>query len=258
MKVVVIGTGNAATVLGRLIVKCGHEIMQVYGRDKSITDKLALELGSSSINSFSEITTLADLYIVSVTDKAVNEVSEKLSKLPRISGVIVHTSGSVPKEIFLNLSTNFGVLYPLQTLRKETVEIPKVPLLIDGSNRYTGDFLALFAKSLSDTVITANDEERLKVHIAAVFCSNFTNYLYTLAQSFCSNENIAFDILLPLIEETARRLKISSPAQMQTGPAIRKDLTTIKKHLKSLENYPEQKEIYTKITEGILKMNSDA
>jgi hypothetical protein len=82
--------------------------------------------------------------------------------------------------------------------------------------------------------------------------------LYTLAESFCSNENITFDILLPLIEETAKRLKINSPAQMQTGPAIRKDLTTIKKHLESLENYPEQKEIYTKITEGILKMNSDA
>ena len=59
-----------------------------------------------------------------------------------------------------------------------------------------------------------------------------------------------FDILKPLILETAYKVQNLSPYMAQTGPAKRNDKKTIKKHLKKLENSPH-KAIYQLLTESI-------
>ena len=132
-------------------------------------------------------------------------------------------------------------------------EIPAIPFLIDGNSDDVCLFLESFAKTLSPDVQMKGDEERLKLHVAAVIVSNFTNHLYTLAEEFCEKEKIDFKLLAPLIKETAVRVQDHSPAKVQTGPAIRNDVFTLDKHLRLLANYPRLKYIYLKLTDSIMK-----
>ncbi|HYC27848.1 MAG TPA: DUF2520 domain-containing protein, partial [Chitinophagaceae bacterium] len=196
MKVVIIGSGNTATVLGRKIKAAGHAILQVAGRNESAVKLLAAELGCSGNVDTTGIDHSADIYIVAIADKALPQVHEWLQLDKKL---VVHTAAAVPANVLEKVSKNYGVLYPLQTLRKEQTEVPSIPFLVDGNSP---DDLALvqdFAASLSDKVIVAEDELRLRMHVAAVFVSNFTNHLYVLAQEFCRKEELDFSLLLPLI-----------------------------------------------------------
>ena len=111
--------------------------------------------------------------------------------------------------------------------------------------------LTTLANSISAQVITAGDEERLKLHVAAVFCNNFVNHLYVLMQQYCAAEGLDFNLLKPLIHETAERIETIAPTEAQTGPAIRHDATTISRHLAVLQNYPQLQKFYQLFTQSI-------
>jgi predicted short-subunit dehydrogenase-like oxidoreductase (DUF2520 family) len=155
--------------------------------------------------------------------------------------------------VFKDITSTYGVLYPLQSLSKFADHIPEIPFLVDGNNQENLHRVLGFAKTLSDKVIEANDTERLNYHVAAVFVSNFTNHLYALAELFCEKERIDFKTLYPLIDETTLRAKSISPFLSQTGPAIRDDIYTLNRHLQALGANPELKYIYLKLSESIIK-----
>ena len=250
MKLVIIGSGNAATVLGRKIKAADHTIMQVTGRNETAVKELAAELECNANTDAARIDHSADMYIVALTDKALPQLHQWLQLDKKL---VVHTAAAVPKDVLQQVSKNYGVLYPLQTLRKEQKALPDIPFLVDGNS---ADDLALvqdFANTISNKVLVAGDELRLRMHVAAVFAGNFTNHLYVLAEDFCKKEQIDFSLLLPLINETAHRLQSLSPQQSQTGPALRRDSMTIDKHLEILNAYPELKKMYELLTESIQK-----
>lgn len=248
MNVIIIGSGNVATVFGKLIKNSGHYIAAVAGRNEQQALQLAHLLEASYYSDLS-LTPEADIYIIAVSDSSINDIADKLKVGKKI---VVHTSGSVSKNVLQNSSENFGILYPLQSLRKENENSPVIPLLIDANNNETLRVLKSFASTLTSKISVANDEQRLKLHVAAVIASNFTNYIYTLTKEYCEKENVPFNMLLPLIEETAMRLYTCNPKEMQTGPAIRKDYSTIEKHLEILSNLPELKQIYQSMSKGII------
>ncbi len=250
MNVVIIGAGNVATVLSRLIKKNGHTILQVLSQHAASANLLAAELNCASENDLKAINTHADIYLIAVTDSSIKELSIKLKLNNKL---VVHTAGSISKEILKPISTNYGVLYPLQSLRKERKEAGEnIPLLIDAGTTESVNMLQNFATSIVTNVSFANDDQRLKLHIAAVLVSNFTNHLYTLAAEYCKGEAIDFNLLLPLIEETALRLRQHPPAEMMTGPAFRGDVKTIENHLAKLDSYTHIQNLYLKMTESIL------
>ncbi|MEI9934279.1 MAG: DUF2520 domain-containing protein [Ferruginibacter sp.] len=170
--------------------------------------------------------------------------------------IALHTAGSVSIDVLKNISANYGVLYPLQSLRKERVTIPEIPLLINGNTEDTISEIENFAKTISPLVSITTDKQREKLHLAAVIVNNFANHLFTMTEDYCIKEKLDFNMLFPLINETAQRLHYYSPAEMQTGPAIRKDTITIDKHLKLLSDFPELKYIYTKLSESINRLYS--
>jgi len=248
MEIVIIGTGNTATVLGRKLKEAGHEVVQVFGRDTTAASKLAYELNTESTNYWNVVNRNADIYILAVSDIAIKEILDEL-QLP--DKTIVHTAASVSKNILKDAASHFGVFYPLQSLRKELMQLPDIPIIIDASDESTLKELEILAQSISDKVVEADDEQRMKLHLSAVIVNNFVNHLYALAESYCNSEGIDFKLLLPLIRETAERLDHISPSQSQTGPALRNDRDTIEKHLLLLKKYPHLKKIYQTFTESI-------
>lgn len=252
MDIVMIGSGNVAAVLGRKFKAAGHHISQVFSRNASAASQLAYEWDTESTNYKSLVNKNADVYIVAVNDNAIIDATDDLKLHDK---VVAHTAASVPKEVLKEVTSHYGVFYPLQSLRKDMKELPDVPIFFDGSDEKTKMVLEKLAHSIAEEKVTeAGDDARLKLHVAAVVVSNFTNHLYALAEEYCRKEGIDFKQLLPLIEETALRIKNISPKEAQTGPAMRHDAETIRKHLEFLKNHPQLKNIYVLLSESIGQM----
>ncbi len=252
MKVVIIGTGNVASVLSAIIQRAGHEIVQIVSRNGENAKKLASKYNALSGTLLDGEFADADIYIIAVADAGL----ESIEKIKGLQGkLIVHTAGSVPMDVLKACSSTYGVLYPLQTLSTEAEHLPEIPFLVEGNNKETSHKIVEFARTLSDRVMPTNDTERLHYHIAAVFVGNFTNHLMAMAEAFCEKEKIDFNVLLPLINEVTHKANNSSPHQAQTGPAIREDIVTLNRHLQTLSPHPDLKYIYLKLSESILKLH---
>ena len=249
--IVLIGAGNVATQLGKVFHQKGLNILQVYSRTKNSAEQLASKVDAQAISDLSQLNQHADLYLISVSDDAIGEISAQLKSL---SGILAHTSGSVGMEILKSSATKTGVFYPLQTFSKiKAVDFTEIPICIEASDDETEILLFGLAGKISGDVRQINSLQRANIHLAAVFVNNFTNYMYYLGEDFLKEKGISFDILLPLIHETAEKMKHQKPLEAQTGPAIRNDARIILKHLNILKDDPEKQEIYRLISQKISK-----
>jgi predicted short-subunit dehydrogenase-like oxidoreductase (DUF2520 family) len=247
MRLVIIGSGNVAMVLGEKFRSSGHNILQIVGRDISKLSELAASVQADAVTDVNEMSPAADVYLIAVSDDAIVNISKQL---PAVTGVVAHTAGSVSKNELQN-SSEYGVFYPLQSLKKGVEKGATIPILVDGNGERAIAVLTALAESISELVQVASDEERARLHLAATIVNNFSNHLFALAYDFCRKENLSFELLLPLIKKTVDSLAGNDPSLLQTGPAKRQDFGTMEKHLILLEDYAQLKEIYVMLSESI-------
>lgn len=248
---VLVGAGNVAWHLGHHLLDAGFHIVQILNRSRETGTRLARELKAAYCSETELMTHEADLYILAVSDNALEEVLD--SGKFRQKGLVVHTSGSVSMNVFEGRSINFGVLYPLQTFtRGKTISFKKIPLLIEANHSQNLEKLESIASGLSDSVHHADSEMRLQIHLAAVIASNFPNHLFSIADELLYEKGLSFDMLKPLIRETLSKAMMMPPRDAQTGPAIRGNIGVIEKHLEMLLPHPDIRELYRLISERIL------
>jgi len=254
-KIVIIGAGNVATHLAKRLQKKGNEILQIVSRSEKNARELSLQIHAPFVTDIKKINKQADIYILCTPDDAIEKIAANL-KLP--GKLVLHTSGSVDLKVLKKISANTGVLYPLQSFSKQVkVSFASVPLLIEANNAASLQQVKLLASSLSKQVSEVNSPSRLKLHLAATIVNNFTNHLYVQAYDLLAKEKLdLFHLLMPLIKQSAKKIKTQKPAAVQTGPAKRGDTKTIKKHVGLLKKYPEQKKIYELFTAQIKKQKN--
>jgi predicted short-subunit dehydrogenase-like oxidoreductase (DUF2520 family) len=252
-RIVFIGAGNLATHLATELKSKGFYIEQVYSRSVESAAFLAQKLQTSYTTSPQAISPHADLYFVALKDAAFEEV------LPRVrfhNKLVVHCSGSMPLSSLAKYSENIGVFYPLQTFSRERpVDFAEIPVFIEAGTRETEKILMHIAWQISDSVAPMDSEKRLYVHMAAVFACNFVNYCYSVASELVMSKEISFDVLKPLIMETARKVMDTDPWKAQTGPAVRFDRNIIEKHLQALVEFPGNRELYHSISKRIFEQH---
>jgi len=248
--ITLIGAGNLATHLGKRLFKQGYIFKQVFSRSLSNAKKLAEKIESyEAIDDINQINDTADLYIIALPDDTISSLNNILH-LP--NKLVIHTAGALKTDVLNNISNRRGVFYPLQTFSKSTnIDFSNIPILITANEKKYVQILKEIAESISEDVRIISDEERFKIHLAAVFACNFTNYMYHIADDILAKENIQLDVLIPLIESTLEKIKTNKPIDVQTGPAIRGDIKTMAKHIESLEDNKKYKAIYKLISEAI-------
>lgn len=243
--VVIIGSGNVAQHLIKAFTGIQNvNLVQVYARHP---EKLRHLLPPEKITSDFQAIAEADVYIISVSDDAITDVS---TQLPLKNRLVVHTSGSTALTA-IDSRNRRGVFYPLQTFSAaKDVNFKEIPLCLETEHETDMPVLETLAQSLSHKVYHISSVQRQALHVAAVFSCNFVNHLYGLGAKVCTENDIPFDILKPLILETADKIKTLSPAQAQTGPAVRNDRKTLQRHLDFLQDN-KMKDIYTLLTQSI-------
>ncbi|MFK5880557.1 MAG: DUF2520 domain-containing protein [Flavobacteriaceae bacterium] len=246
IRVSILGSGNVATHLINAFLKAdGVELVQVYSRNIGDIEQLKHHV---QITDTTQNLIPVDVTIIAISDDAINRFSNHL----KIKGIVVHTSGSVSMTD-LSDSLSKGVFYPLQTFSKnKKLNFSEIPICLEAQNEFSLKLLKKLALIISDKVYEINSDQRKTIHLAAVFVNNFTNHLYHIGNSICDEHNVPFEILHPIIKETAKKIQNISPKDAQTGPAMRKDFKTIEKHLTQLST--QEKEIYTVLTDSISKI----
>ena len=246
IKIVLLGGGNVAHHLANIFLDSSEiDLVQIYNRTLTNIENF---IGKTNITNILQDLKNADIYIISISDNQIENLSEKLNIK---NNLVVHTSGAMDLEV-LNSNNRKGVFYPLQSFSKEKkIDFSQVPFCIEATN--TEDYLLLekLAKLIGSPFYKINSDERKHLHVGAVFVNNFVNHMYQLGNEICKNNNIPFEILMPLIKETSNKISDLQPFEAQTGPAKRGDTKTINNHLKILSK--NKQEIYTLLTQSIGK-----
>lgn len=255
LKFAFIGAGNLATHLSQALKINGYSILQVYSRTTESAKSLAEKLEADYTSELDEVTKEADVYIIAIKDSAYEEV---LPKIQFDKKLVVHCSGSMPLAALENFAENIGVLYPLQTFSKiREINFKEIPIFTEASSAENEKVLLQIARKISDSVSSLNSERRINLHIAAVFACNFVNHFYTVSSDILNSKDIPFNVLKPLIAETAEKVQVMHPKDAQTGPAVRFDENIISKHLNELKGTKNYAELYNLISRSIFETHQN-
>ncbi len=252
-KIVLIGAGNLGYHLGIRLFECKAGLHQIFSRTVKSAEALSLQTGNTPfITDLNEIDNEADLYIVAIKDDAIGEVAEKLRELGDSGKLIVHTSGVTPMEVFQPWFKRYGSFYPFQSFSKDQLpDFSRIPLCYFATVETDKALLKKLGQKIGCKTYEINDQERAVLHVNGVFVNNFTNHLYQISWEIMEKEKLSFDLLRPLILETALKVMDNAPIDMQTGPAIRNDQQSIQRHLNYLNNFPDYKKVYEVLSKGI-------
>ncbi len=242
--ITLIGSGNLATQIGVAFKQSGITINQVYSKNIKNAKKLSEKLKCKFTNNIQEIE-IKELGVICVKDDYISNIAKKIPNKP-----IVHTSGSTNINSLKKFKKR-GVIYPIQTLYKnKKADFAKIPICVEANTKSFEKELNILCKKISKNVINIKSDKRLNVHIAAVMCNNFTNHIINRAENILKKQNLSFEILLPIINETFKKIQNPKTRLQKTGPATRKDFKTIKKHIDKLEGLDEK--IYNTISKQIM------
>ncbi len=250
-KIVVVGSGRIAWHLGKRLKAKGLPVSQVLSRNASHARSLAETLRADWSDDWSKVMPDADWLLMAIRDDVIDDVAALLA--PHVQGALVtHTSGATPGSVLSPYFQRYGVFYPLQTFSMERSPVwSKIPFCVDAAAETDILFLIRIAKTISNLVYRVSDAQRAQLHVAAVFANNFANHCFAIAEKILEEKGLPFDMLHPLMEETLAKALQNSPGKMQTGPAMRGDSDTIKRHLELLGRHPEWQDLYKKISASI-------
>lgn len=253
-RIVIIGAGNVAYSLAKAILNTNNfSLCQIYSRTIESARSIGVRTGVAYTDNILEVYPDSDIYIYAVSDTALQNIIPSIHI--REDALLLHTSGGISLDIFSKMPNSHGVIYPLQTFTKgRELDFKEIPLLLEWSDKKSCDILKKLAAELSDVNIEVDSYRRKLVHLSAVFVCNFTNHLYDLSSRFLEDNDMDFDILRPLIRETADKIMSMKPEYAQTGPAKRGDDIVISAHKKLMKKRENMMEIYDVMTESIFKL----
>lgn len=251
MTIVILGSGNVATHLAKAFCKHGHIVKQIFSKQSANAKALADAVNANYTANLSDLYQNAELYLIAVSDAA---IAQTVVGMPEITkGIVVHTSGATSIDI-LHRFCNNGVIYPAQSISKQVeTDISLIPFGIEGNSAETNERLSSLISSIAPNIFACDSQQRLALHVAAVLVNNFPNALYNMATEILKRENLDFDLLRPIILETANKVQNHLPSEVQTGPASRNDIGTINKHLQFLSYSNELTKIYQCLSDFIIK-----
>lgn len=249
----IIGSGNMAWFLAEKLSSAGYEFEGIYGRNIQAANDIALAFSTTVYSALAKLPDAENHYcFIAVKDTAIVEIA---SQLKFKHTTLIHTAGASSIKLIGGAAQNYGAIWPIYSIVKTNHLLPKnIPVAVEGNNKATENEVLKLAKTISEEAFIATEKQRLNLHLAAVFANNFTNHLLAIAEDICTHENITFDYLNPILNQTFKRLETQSAKKSQTGPALRGDEITLQQHLLLLEGNSTLTQLYQTLSMSIRKM----
>lgn len=255
MRITIIGAGNVATRLAESLHGECVEIVQIYSRNLFNAKELANKVNAEPIDSLQQLSPRANVCIFAVTDDIISQLLQENSAVFGNDMLLLHTAGSVSIDVFSNYASQFGAFYPLQTFsKKRQLNFAEIPVFIEGNTSVAEDKIRHLAQKITSKVYAVNFEQRRQLHLAGIFACNFPNFMYNIANQLVKDKYLTFEMLVPLILETAKKIQILPPDEAQTGPAVRGDRATIAKHIEMLNEHKNWQQLYQLVSEDIMNL----
>lgn len=251
MNIVILGAGNIATLFAKRLFEKNHTILQIVGKTETNAALLAKQVNATYTTNIELINNNADIYLFATPDNVIVEMAANPIFKNKF---LIHTSGSIDAMALKPFTMHFGVIWPVQSLSVSVKSIPPFPIVITASDNKVASVLEMLAADITtDQVITLADEQKKKLHLAAVMASNFTNYLYQVAYNLCQEHQLPFSLLVPLIHYTAANVtNDNAPINKQTGPAFRNDTNTLQTHETILQQNQDYLQLYKLLSQLII------
>lgn len=249
MQLVILGTGNVATVLGKAFQEKGHNIKAVWGRNAAAAKELATSLQATAYDSIATLPRDADAYMIAVADPAIAEIAAALRVEERL---VFHCGGAVSKSILAQCCRHYGVFWPIHMIRKGQNLPDAFPVVLDASNTTALQQLEVLAASLSQTLLYADDAKRSRMHMLTATAVNFSNHLLHLVWQHAAAHEIDPQFLLGILDNMLKGLQHHAPSAQQAGPAFRGDMAKLQEQLQLLTDDPALQEVYAFMSQQIL------
>lgn len=246
MKIALVGSGNIATFFAGKFHAHGHEIIQVISNRLDRARLLAEPYHAEAGDQLDDLSQQAGVVILAVKDDVLSQILQHQALQNRI---LIHTAGSVNLDLLLSVTPHAGSLWCVYSVNRHHLPTrPDVPVILNASDPETLKITKQLAACITDHYYYLSDEQKTIAHLGAVFANNFSNFLFTASQDILQKNDLPFELLLPLIENTVEKLQYSRPDKLQTGPAIRHDEQTMEKHRTMLGSEPALLEVYNLIS----------
>jgi predicted short-subunit dehydrogenase-like oxidoreductase (DUF2520 family) len=250
----IIGAGNVGSRLAIAFHQANIKVDQICSKTLRHGKQLSRQVNAEFTQHIADLKAGSDVYFLCIPDQHFAKFRDAWELQ---DSLIVHTSGTTPIEILDGISSSYGVFYPLQTFSREhKLSFSNIPVCLEANRPEALELLKILARKITANVSVLTSEQRRWAHLAAVISSNFSNYMYQVAEDILTKKGLDFELIHPLILETARKAGRIGPHRAQTGPATRGDHTTIQKHIEMLEEFPEYQAFYELLTTSILKENN--
>ncbi|MDO4223100.1 MAG: F420-dependent NADP oxidoreductase [Acinetobacter sp.] len=259
LRISMVGSGQVATHLALQLHHLGHDIVQIVGRNVDKAQQLATQVSATAIVDYALFCPQVDLIFIAVQDAAIEQVAQQLQPYLHEHHILLHTSGSTDLQKIQQYHTNAVVFYPLQTFSVgREIAWHNVPLLLEFANKEQQQSVCHLAAQISQRCYEYSSQQRLSLHLAAVVACNFSNFCYDLAYQFMRQQQVDFQLLTPLILETAQKATLYPPHQVQTGPARRQDQSILAQHQQLLAQLQQQDlaQVYALMSDLIQKRHT--
>lgn len=253
MNYLLIGSGNMSWYLAQELTRGGHYCSGIFSRNKTEGHRLASIFNVPFLETINEVYDGPDACFLTVPDHAIQEISTQLNFS---STVLIHTAGAAPIDVLAQAAKLYGVLWPVYSIKKDNLpQHGQVPIVWEANNRQAAKIIRIMAHTMSTIEKELDGIQRMKLHLSAVMSNNFCNHLIALSTAICREAGVPVSMLFPILQQTFSPEHMTNAAQLQTGPAVRRDVTTIEEHLSLLSLHPQWQEVYKVMTASIMALN---
>ncbi len=253
MNIAIVGAGKVGSVLGRVLIESGENIVCVVSRSSKSAQKAGKFLKCKNVSiSLAAIPPKTDLVFIATPHHAVEDVAHKLAAAAHLNFKklsVCHASGMLTAEVLDPLAKK-GVtvfsFHPLQTFPRDFESEDILPTCrgiyygVDGNAKGV-NIAKRLAKKLDGKVILIKPEMRAFYHAACVVASNhLTTMLWILEQMFDelqTNEKKFYPVFEPIIHATLHNVACTSPTKALSGPIARGGVETVAEHFESLQRF---------------------
>jgi predicted short-subunit dehydrogenase-like oxidoreductase (DUF2520 family) len=261
-RVFVLGAGRAGKGLARALDASGVALAGLHGRRA----EPAGADGAPAVTAGALPPSLggAGVVLVAVQDAALDgAIAELLAAPPLPGAVLLQASGSAEPERFADARRAghpAGTFHPLVPLADPS----RAPALLRGAwVGAEGDPAAVaaarrLAAALGASVLEIPAGEKARYHAAAVFASNFPTVLAAIAARLMREAGVAEgdgrDAVRALLAAAAANVASGDPLAALTGPVVRGDVVTVRRHLDALADDGDARAVYLALSRAALGM----